>query len=86
MRGEMEKVYCREQETPVGQVILGAMGGKLCLCDWQPPSHKSCIASHRLQSSLHPYPLPSSVGSNGALAGYAGEMEAKRCLLELEEG
>ena len=35
MRGEMEKVYCREQVTPVGQVILGAMGGKLCLCDWK---------------------------------------------------
>ena len=31
----MEKVYCRELDTPVGQVILGAMGGKLCLCDWK---------------------------------------------------
>ena len=29
MKGEMEKVYCREQETPVGQVILGAMGGQI---------------------------------------------------------
>ena len=35
MRGKMEKVYCRELDTPVGQVILGAMGGKLCLCDWK---------------------------------------------------
>ena len=26
------------------------------------------------------------VGSNGALTGYAGGIEAKRCLLELENG
>lgn len=31
----MEKVYCRELDIPVGQIILGAMGGKLCLCDWK---------------------------------------------------
>ena len=28
-------VYLREIATPVGQVILGAMGDKLCLCDWK---------------------------------------------------
>lgn len=31
----MKKVYCREVVTPVGQVILGAIGDKLCLCDWK---------------------------------------------------
>lgn len=31
----MEKVYCREVATPVGSVILGAIGDKLCLCDWK---------------------------------------------------
>lgn len=31
----MEKVYCRELDIPVVQIILGAMGGKLCLCDWK---------------------------------------------------
>lgn len=31
----MKKVYIREVSTPVGQVVLGAMGDKLCLCDWK---------------------------------------------------
>lgn len=30
-----KKVVCRDLMTPVGQVILGAMGNQLCLCDWK---------------------------------------------------
>lgn len=185
----MEKVYCREQETPVGQVILGAMGGKLCLCDWKNSKRREQNANRikrllkaelvditfvqekpellaeasSLQDSLSvldkmerelaeyfvgsrqsfdiplllagtdfqksvwqalseiPYgdvvtymdvshaignpkairavsqaigsnplsiliPCHRVVGSNGALTGYAGGIEAKRCLLELENG
>ena len=28
-------VVCRHLVTPVGQVTLGAIGGQLCLCDWE---------------------------------------------------
>ena len=31
----MTKVYCRELTTLVGSLILGAIGDKLCLCDWK---------------------------------------------------
>lgn len=31
----MTKVYCRELTTFVGSLILGAIGDKLCLCDWK---------------------------------------------------
>lgn len=34
-RNRMRKVYIRELYTPVGQVVLGAIGDKLCLCDWK---------------------------------------------------
>lgn len=185
----MEKVCCRELETPVGQVILGTMGGKLCLCDWKNSKRRMQNANrikrllkaefvditslreepellaeaNALQNSLFiidkterelaeyfagsrksfdiplllvgtdfqksvwqalreiPYgevvsymdvsqsignpqairavsqaigsnplsifiPCHRVVGSNGALTGYAGGIEAKRCLLELEKG
>lgn len=185
----MEKVCCRELETPVGQVILGTMGGKLCLCDWKNSKRRMQNANrikrllkaefvditslreepellaeaNALQKSLFiidkterelaeyfagsrksfdiplllvgtdfqksvwqalreiPYgevvsymdvsqsignpqairavsqaigsnplsiliPCHRVVGSNGALTGYAGGIEAKRCLLELEKG
>ena len=185
----MEKVCCRELETPVGQVILGTMGGKLCLCDWKNSKRRMQNANrikrllkaefvditslreepellaeaNALQNSLFiidkterelaeyfagsrksfdiplllvgtdfqksvwqalreiPYgevvsymdvsqsignpqairavsqaigsnplsiliPCHRVVGGNGALTGYAGGIEAKRCLLELEKG
>lgn len=28
-------VVCQHLATPVGQVTLGAIGGQLCLCDWE---------------------------------------------------
>lgn len=31
----MRKVYIRELSTPIGQLVLGAIGDKLCLCDWK---------------------------------------------------
>ena len=31
----MTKVYCRELTTPIESLILGAIGDKLCLCDWK---------------------------------------------------
>ena len=31
----MRKVYIRELPTPIGQLVLGAIDDKLCLCDWK---------------------------------------------------
>ena len=47
----MKKVYCREQNTPVGQVILGVEEGQLCLCDWK-NSKRRMLNDNRIKRLL----------------------------------
>lgn len=34
-------VILQEVDTPVGEILLGAFGNKLCLCDWKCNRHRS---------------------------------------------
>ena len=47
----MKKVYCRELNTPVGQVILGVEEGQLCLCDWK-NSKRRMLNGNRIKRLL----------------------------------
>lgn len=47
----MKKIYCRDLTTPVGQVVLGAIGDRLCLCDWK-NSKRRMQNAHRIKCQL----------------------------------
>ena len=47
----MRKVYIRELPTPIGQLVLGAIDDKLCLCDWK-NSKRRRQNDNRIKQSL----------------------------------
>lgn len=48
----MKKLYYREQASPVGELILGAIEGELCLCDWK-DSERRKQNDTRIKRILH---------------------------------
>ncbi len=48
----MELVAIKYFETPLGELILGSFGQKLCLCDWHYRKHRKSI-DDRIQTALN---------------------------------
>lgn len=40
-KGMSSKVIIQEFDIPVGEILLGALGNQLCLCDWKCNKHRS---------------------------------------------
>lgn len=51
----MEKIKIRRYHSPAGEMILGSMGNKLCMCDWaESKRHQSNLRRicHRLNANV----------------------------------
>ena len=44
MKGK-NRIVIRKYESPCGTLILGSLGNKLCLCDWQHGKHRNHVDS-----------------------------------------
>jgi len=47
----MNIIYTADIHTPVGEITLGSLGGKLCLCDWKYRKMRSAV-DQRIQKLL----------------------------------
>ncbi|WP_304247060.1 methylated-DNA--[protein]-cysteine S-methyltransferase [Parabacteroides gordonii] len=45
-------IYIQNYQSPCGELILGSLDGKLCLCDWMNEERRTLI-DRRLQKLLH---------------------------------
>lgn len=59
------------RKTPAGEVLLGSLGDKLCLCDWNLPQRRKLIDC-RLRRCLNAYLLP---GSSPVIEAAAAQLE-----------
>lgn len=48
----MNRIITRIYEAPCGELVLGDIGGRLCLCDWVTARHR-CVVDKRLRRELH---------------------------------
>ena len=86
-----EKIEVQYYDSVCGELILGAFGEAICLCDWVDKKHRTYI-DNRLQSRLaatyceKQTPIHRVIGSNGRLVGYSGGLDKKETLLQLEQG
>ena len=45
-------IWIQNYQSPCGELILGSLDGKLCLCDWMDENRRALI-DRRLQKVLH---------------------------------
>ena len=48
----LNKIYVTKYTSPCGNLVLGAVNGSLCLCDWDLPARRSLV-DRRLQQDFN---------------------------------
>lgn len=49
---QKNQIITRRYESPCGALLLGSIGDRLCLCDWQVEKHRNHV-DNRLRHMLH---------------------------------
>lgn len=64
MRQDIDRIVCtRIYESPCGPLIIGSLGDKICLCDWENSTHRLAV-DRRLAQTLRTVYRPYKTAAN----------------------